>query len=391
MLTIISWVLSAFMLLLALFFFIQVLASTFARKRRLSKDAVKPLSVAFLIPAHNESEVIAETLSSIESQLQENDELVVVADNCSDDTGEIARGFCARVLEREHLTDKGKGYALDYGLEYLKQGSFDVIIMVDADCILDAKARDQLSTQAINTGRPVQALYLMKNLSDSPSIAKKVSEFAWLIKNKVRPQGSLNLGGPCQLMGTGMAFPADLIYKAELASACIVEDMKLGLDLAVEGHAPIFAPEALVVSYFPEDNQTGEGQRSRWIQGHMDMILSYGPKLLKKALTTGDGTRLLMLLDLLVPPLVLFLLGNIVAFVFALLVHWWVGASGLYLSMLSLLLLSGGIGLAWWSEGRAVISAKELCQGLFIALKKVSLYTHFFTNKRKEWNKTSRN
>ena len=57
------------------------------------------------------------------------------------------------------------------------------------------------------------------------------------MKNWVRPLGLSNLNLPCQLMGTGMAFPWELIRSANLASGSIVEDTKLGLELA-SGRTP---------------------------------------------------------------------------------------------------------------------------------------------------------
>ena len=48
-----------------------------------------------------------------------------------------------------------------------------------------------------------------------------------------------------------MAFPWDVIRSANLANGFIVEDMKLGLDLALAGHSPVFCPSATVTSTFP--------------------------------------------------------------------------------------------------------------------------------------------
>ena len=100
-----------------------------------------------------------------------------------------------------------------------------------------------------STRRPVQALYLMTAPPGS-AINHQVAEFAWRLKNHVRPLGLKALGLPCQLMGTGMAFPWGVIRSAELASGFIVEDLKLGLELAAGGHPPAFS-SAMVTSTFP--------------------------------------------------------------------------------------------------------------------------------------------
>ncbi len=121
--------------------------------------------------------------------------------------------------------------------------------MVDADCRLAEGAIDRLAAACAMTGRPVQALYLM-TVPYELKINQQVAGFAWRVKNWVRPLGLAALGLPCQLMGTGMAFPWHVIRATDLATGAIVEDLKLGLDLAAAGHPPLFCPSARVTRQF---------------------------------------------------------------------------------------------------------------------------------------------
>ena len=104
-----------------------------------------------------------------------------------------------------------------WGLRHLGMDPPDIVIIVDADCRLADSAIDRLAAACAVTHRPVQALDLMTAPDESP-INFRVAEFAWRLKNWVRPLGLRALGLPCQLMGTGMAFPWDLIRSADLAS-----------------------------------------------------------------------------------------------------------------------------------------------------------------------------
>ncbi|MBX2808508.1 MAG: glycosyltransferase family 2 protein [Cellvibrionaceae bacterium] len=390
-LVIVSWVLSLLTFVLALCFLVEILSTLLASDTAstTAKIALKR-PTAILIPAHNEADVIAATLQSVVHQLQPDDEVVVVADNCTDNTAEIAREFGVTVLERSHLEHKGKGYALDYGLSYLKTRCFDCVIMLDADCLLEDRGRDRLLEQVLLTQKPVQSLYLMQHQTGELSVSQKLAEFAWLIKNKLRPLGLRTLGGPCQLMGTGMAFPTPLIYNTDLASGCIVEDMKLGLDLALAGQAPQFTMAAGVISYFPSSTEVSDGQKSRWVQGHMQMIARYTPALLAKFLKTGDMQRLLMALDLLIPPLVLFLVSSVLVFLFSAVVALWLGGGAVYFSALAVVFLMVGVYCSWLFEGRNILSGAELLSGFVQLVKKLSVYVQVFTNRRREWNKTSR-
>ena len=266
--------------------------------------------VAVLIPAHNESTSLLPTLADIKAQLHAGDRLLVVADNCSDDTAAVAVAADAEVVERNDPDRKGKGYALAWGLRHLGMDPPDIVIMIDADCRLAASAIDRLAAACAMTHRPVQALNLMISSDESP-VNSRVAEFAWRVKNWVRPSGLRALGLPCQLMGSGMAFPWDLIRSVDLASGLIVEDLKLGLDLALAGNSPVFCPSAGVTSYFPFSVEGIESQRLRWEQGHIEMILTAAPRLIFAAIVQANLDLLALAFDLAVPPLTL--LGMLVA------------------------------------------------------------------------------
>ena len=193
-----------FLLIPSLVLLIQVLCACMPVK--LSTDNLpEGTAIAVLIPAHNESSGIIATLHSIQVQLRPQDRLLVVADNCSDDTAEVAERNGAEVINRHDSKNRGKGYALDFGLRYLSQNPPDVVVIVDADCVLGANTLNPLAAIALLRRRPVQTLYLM--YAKGLDLKSKIAEFAWCVKNLVRPLGYANLGLPCQLMGTGMAFP----------------------------------------------------------------------------------------------------------------------------------------------------------------------------------------
>ena len=150
------------------------------------------------------------TLDDIKAQLRSGDRLLVVADNCTDDTAAVAKVAGAEVTERHDLARIGKGYALDWGLQHLSVDPPEIVIVIDADCRLATNTLDQLAMACATTRRPVQALYLM-TAPDEPSINYRVAMFAFRVKNWVRPLGLRALNLPCQLMGTGMAFPWECI------------------------------------------------------------------------------------------------------------------------------------------------------------------------------------
>src|SRR5271156_1103109 len=285
---------------------IEVVAAVCGRRIVFAKSGTRT-PVAILIPAHNEEGGISATLRSVAPQLAEHDRLIVVADNCTDGTRAVAEAEGAEVVSRTSLEKRGKGFALDFGLRYLRANPPDIVIVVDADCHVAPGAIDHLARVCANYRRPVQAQYLMNNQPNA-RLRMRIAEFAWVVKNLVRPMGLGKLGLPCQLMGSGMAFPWMSIGNMDLADGHIVEDMKMGLDMARLGVPPIFCPEALVLSLFPSHEEGIKVQRTRWEHGHLGIILSEAPRVFFQGLKERDFSLMVLALDLCVPPLALLLM-----------------------------------------------------------------------------------
>jgi glycosyltransferase involved in cell wall biosynthesis len=367
---------------------LQIVAAFFYKSHKsqtITQDSERP-SVAILMPAHNEALVIAESIKAIKEQLLPQDKLIVVADNCTDKTSVIATACGATVIERFNQQDRGKGYALDFGLQYLYKDVPTVVIVIDADCIVHADAIALLVAACVQSQHPVQALYLMES-QPNPSLKARIASFAWLVKNKVRPLGFRSMGLPCQLMGTGMAFLWSDITKVSLASGHIVEDMKLGTDLARLNKAPMFLHDALVTSVFPPSEAATNTQRARWEHGHLSVIVNEVPKLFIDAIKNGNCQMFGLACDLLIPPLaMLTLLCLTVAVMSVLLANQLTQL--LALGLLGCLMLA--VLLAWFKFGREIISLKQLCYAPIYALFKIPLYLKFFINRQVEWVRSKR-
>ncbi len=347
-------------------------------------------SLAVLIPAHNEAPILAPTLRSILPQLRPHDRLVVVADNCSDATAAIARTEGAEVIERNDSTRKGKGYALDYGIRHLQPKPPDAVVVVDADCNLSEGALDRLSRECLRTARPIQSLYLMY-APNGAGLKTRIAQFAFAVKNHVRPTGLHRLDLPCQLMGTGMAFPWPLISGSRLATSHIVEDLKLGIELAHAGFPPRFCPEAVVTSQFPASDEGIRSQRTRWEHGHLSVALSEAPRLLVRSLVRADARLAALALDLSVPPLAL--LSLIVVALWSISAALYAGAGmhyPLYLTTAALVMLVVSVLLAWARFGRRMLSLRDLLLAPVYALWKVPLYLRFLRARQAEWVRSKR-
>ena len=353
-------------------------------------DGANRPHLAVLMPAHNEAAGILEALNSVLPQLAAEDRLVVVADNCSDDTATVAAAAGAHVLQRNDPNRRGKGFALDFGIRHLEADPPEVVVIVDADCTLGPDCLTRLAITCAWAMRPVQASYLMHSPPGS-GLKTRLAELAWLVKNQARPLGYWRLGLPCQLMGTGMAFPWAQIRAAPLASGHIVEDLQLGLDLACSGTPPLFCPQAVVSSTFPVDADGMATQRTRWEHGHLGVIGSQGPRLFWQALKRRQPQLLAMVFDLCVPPLaslaLLLVLGLAVAIVLLLLGG---SAKPLALALLAIALFAVAILQTWWRFGRHIVSLNELLTVPGYILAKLPIYARLLKERQAEWVRTKR-
>jgi cellulose synthase/poly-beta-1,6-N-acetylglucosamine synthase-like glycosyltransferase len=258
--------------------------------------------IGVLIPAHKEEVALPAIVLNVRRQLLDGDRMLVVADNCSDDTAVLAKQLGAEVVIRTDATKRGKGFALEYGIRHFAADAPEIVVVIDADCALSDSAIDRLAEICLATNRPVQALNLMLSGPAAPQVTR-LREFAWRVKNEIRPRGLRSLGLPCHLMGTGMAFPWELIARANLATGALVEDLKLGLELAAAGHSPMFCPAAVVTSEFPITDEGSRTQQRRWEQGHLGLIAAEIPGLLLNAIRRRNIDLLVLALDAAVPPL----------------------------------------------------------------------------------------
>lgn len=353
--------------------------------------AAEPIQVCLLMPAHNEAGGIGPVLQALLPQLNQYTRLLVVADNCTDNTADLVRAAAVaadgkvQVIERHNTALRGKGYALDHGVQYLATTPPDVVLVVDADCTLLPGSIAILAQQCVASQRPVQALYLMQS-PPGASLKTKLAEFAWVVKNQVRPLGYHRMGLPCQLMGTGMAFTWGHIRSAKLNTGHIAEDMQLGVELAQAGSPPQFCPQALVTSYFPTAADGINAQRTRWEHGHLGVIVSELPRLLKLAITSRNSYLLAMALDLCVAPLALLtlLVGGL------LLASAAIGIVPLVLSTVAFAMLGVAGLLSWWSYGRQLISFRQLSSLPWYVLAKVPLYFYFLAKRQTSWVRSKR-
>jgi cellulose synthase/poly-beta-1,6-N-acetylglucosamine synthase-like glycosyltransferase len=389
MITLITLILLAPLLLINAVFVIEV---AFGLRRTAGRQwSAISQRTAIILPAHNEEQVIEGTLQGLTGIAPHQFDIVVVADNCSDRTAALARRYPVTVIEREDDRRRGKGFALAFAREWLRREPPAAVIVLDSDCRTDRDSLLALAGRCEQTGGAVQAINLLEPAPTAGPLVQ-VSSFAFLIKNLVRQRGLQRLAGSVHLTGTGMCLPWEQFDGADLATSSIVEDIRLGLELARSGKHPRLEEGAVVWSPHAEQANT-LGQRSRWEGGFLAMARTAAPALIRRGFATLSPRTLFAGLDLLVPPLALLAMLDILALAGAALL----AAAGA-ISWLPALAL-GGIGLlaaialllAWWREGRAFLSPAALFRLPLYPLWKLPMYLKLArSGAPKQWQRTER-
>ena len=381
--------------LLTFVWFFEVVAGCLALRKAGTSSVAAPGEAshrtAVLVPAHNEGAGILPTIRDIQGQLGPADRLLVVADNCTDDTAAIVRTAGVEVTVRADAARRGKGYALEFGVRHLALDPPDVVVIMDADCRLGENALRHLSESVLASGRPAQSLYLML-APENALPGKGVNLFAWRVRNWIRPLGMKSFGLPTQLFGTGMAFPFTLLVGRDLGNSRLAEDCALGIALASAGYPPLFVGEARVHSHFPVSQVGSESQRERWEKGHLENIIDLVPRALVEALGGGKPGLAALAVDMAVPPLSLLVLVTAVCVLlggaaFAL------GASlaALAISLISSALVALGTVLAWRAVGRDVLPLRELLRLPLHVARKFGFYHGIASGKASSsWIRTDR-
>ncbi|MEO9876457.1 MAG: glycosyltransferase family 2 protein [Anderseniella sp.] len=345
--------------------------------------------IAVLVPAHNEGQGILPTLKDLLGQLEPSDRCLVVADNCDDDTAELARVAGAEVIERHDLERRGKGFALDFGIKHLRADPPNVVIMVDADCRVPDGTVLGLTHCVQQSRRPCQA----RSIHDPPSeplVRHRIAAFAYIVKTYVRPLGLKLMGGPCGLMGTGMAFPWALIGQRNLATGHIAEDALIGLQLAAEGHGALFCPQVHVRSTFPTADASMDSQSKRWEHGSLQVLRHIVPGLLGKSIRSLDWRLMLLALDATVPPLTALILV-IGACCAVTTIPAMLGSWNLLLGSFSLLtVLVISLGIAWSCYGRDTLHVGDIMKLPFYVVRKLPIYFGLLRGRASSWTRADR-
>jgi 1,2-diacylglycerol 3-beta-glucosyltransferase len=280
---------------------------------------VEPRSrLTVIVPAHDEAGMIADCVRSLLNQRYQSDlyRVVVIADNCTDATADMAAGAGAEVLVRQVPTLRGKGHALRWAMDRLLDVSPppDAVVVVDADSIADVDLLRELEA-VFAAGHPVvQADDVLRSEPAQPRALLEAA--ALLLRNRVRFAGRAMFGLPASLCGNGMLLGRSVLVAHPWHAFSAAEDGEYSLSLLLAGFPTTFAAKAQVVAAPTEGGQGAYTQSLRWDRGRLALARNWIWRLFISGLRRRDSALLSVAWDLAVPPfgalVMATLIGNIV-------------------------------------------------------------------------------
>lgn len=266
--------------------------------------ATRRLRFDIVVPAHNEAMVIQRVVASLRNLTWPRHyfRILVVADNCDDDTAILAEIAGASVIERRDEKRRGKGYALDCAFnKSLGDAWADAVVVIDADTEVSANLLDAFAARIHTGANAIQAHYGVLNPMDSRRT--RLITIAKAAFHIVRSRARERLGLSCGIRGNGWCVTHRLLKEVPYSAFSITEDLEYGITLGLAGHRVHYADDAHARGDMVSGASIARKQRQRWEDGRLQLIRSRTIPLLRAALRQPSLVCLDLALDLLVPPL----------------------------------------------------------------------------------------
>ncbi len=245
--------------------------------RKLKSEGIHQFAV--VIPAHNEENVIRDSVLSIMcgNYPAKRFDVYVIADNCTDRTADLARSAGALVLKRFNRTLIGKQHAIEWAFKQINLEEYDAVVILDADNHIDPDFLSVMDAELSKGSRVIQGYVETMNPCDSWVTANYAYMFWYVCRLQM---ARTFLGLSAWLAGTGLCIKTDVIRKIGWNVKTMTDDVEYTCQLISSGEKVAFAADAVIYDQKPVNLKDSMKQRLRWIRGQTQTSIMYIPRLL---------------------------------------------------------------------------------------------------------------
>ncbi|MFA5848446.1 MAG: glycosyltransferase family 2 protein [Bacteroidales bacterium] len=234
--------------------------------------AKKKSRVVVLIPAYKEDRVIEGSVRSIMAQeYPENKmDIVVISDKMRDETNEMLATLPVKLLEINPEISS-KAVALNMAIDSLKGEKYDLIVILDADNVVDPNFISEINDAFYFGLTAIQAHRTAKNLNNDMAILDAISEE---INNSIFRKGHVNMGFSSALIGSGMAFEYKWFKHNVKKLSTSGEDKELEIILFKDRIFVDYLDNLMVYDEKIQEERGFYNQRRRWIAAQFGSLFS---------------------------------------------------------------------------------------------------------------------
>ncbi|HEY3276896.1 MAG TPA: glycosyltransferase family 2 protein, partial [Syntrophorhabdaceae bacterium] len=352
-----------------------------------------PHRYLLLIPAHNEEALIGRLLESLlRVQYERNSfRAAVIADNCTDRTEAVSSQFDVDILKRTDPSARGKGFAIAWALKQVDLDSYDAVVIIDADNIIDPLFFRGLDEVMATGSKVIQCYNSIANPNETAFT--KILSLARAVDNSLYHHAKFKLGLSSFLMGNGMCFTTKLLKEQGWGTSTMAEDLEYYATLVKNGILIGFAAHSRVYHQESRNISHATDQRLRWSSGKFHIARKYGLGLFMQGLYERDYRKIDASFPLILPNLSLMVNLTVLALVASLLIHLFYSVPSvigwlLFLLFLEILYLLSGVWLTKMSLWR-VFCAFSFAP-VFLAWKACIDFKGIFGREMTRWGKSIR-
>ncbi|MEL7588105.1 MAG: glycosyltransferase family 2 protein [Prolixibacteraceae bacterium] len=245
-----------------LYLFIFAVFSRFKRSDQYP-SAKKLHRFVVLFPAYKEDRVIE---SSVKAFLQQNYpkghyEIIVISDQMSEETNLRLSNLPLSLLKVD-FENSSKAKALNFAIDFLKAASYDAVVILDADNIVEPDFLEQINRAYDAGAMAIQAHRRGKNFNTDIAVLDAASEE---MNNAYFRKGHVFLGLSSALSGSGMAFDYTWFRENIRKISTAGEDKELEILLLKQRIYIEYLDEVIVYDEKIQSASAFYRQRQRWL------------------------------------------------------------------------------------------------------------------------------
>lgn len=230
--------------------------------------------IAFVVPAHNEQEVITHTLKSL-LLVTKKQNIFVVTDGSSDNSAAIARGYTANVLELK--TNVGKAEAINTAIQYFNLETQYIYLMpIDADTQV-TEDFVQKTTMALDKDVDKQYSCAVGRVAGRGyNWITMYRQWEYEVGQTIHKQAQAYENAVTVLPGCATVYRASVFKNLRIPSGTMTEDMDLTFLLHRMGKGKfIYVNNASVYTQDPRTLKDFAKQINRWYTGFWQCVIKH--------------------------------------------------------------------------------------------------------------------